>query len=213
MRLAAQWRRIEADLPDGWSEAQLTLSVPNERDRRRALALLGPLNPGRHRNEIRFRSARRGAGPASDHVRRLLSRLDAQGIEGSLALASATEAPPAAVERPVSLAEQWEGALGTLPADWSDLYAEIELFSSDYLDRGALLLSPVNPARHGGARAFRFRAARKLGYGASPEMVRRCLERLDEAEIRGRLNVLRVLSDTRHVATQGPVWYVEGKAV
>jgi hypothetical protein len=44
-------------------------------------------------------------------------------------------------------------------------------------------------------------------------MVRRCLERLDAEGIRGEIRVLRALSDTRPVATQGPVWYVEGKAV
>ena len=44
-------------------------------------------------------------------------------------------------------------------------------------------------------------------------MTRRCLERLDEAGIRGELRILRVLSDTQPVATQGPVWYVGGKAV
>ena len=85
--------------------------------------------------------------------------------------------------------------------------------SSDYLEPTALSLSPVNPARYGGALAFRFRCARKRGYGASPEMVRRCLERLDERGITATVKILRALSDTHSVATQGPVWYVEGKAV
>ena len=44
-------------------------------------------------------------------------------------------------------------------------------------------------------------------------MTRRCFERLDEEEIRARVQILRALSDTNPVATQGPVWYVEGKAV
>ena len=44
-------------------------------------------------------------------------------------------------------------------------------------------------------------------------MTRRCLERLDEEGITGRLRILRALSDTKAVATQGPVWYVGGKAV
>ena len=44
-------------------------------------------------------------------------------------------------------------------------------------------------------------------------MARRCLERLDEEEIGGELEILRVLSDTDAVATQGPVWRVGGKAV
>jgi hypothetical protein len=36
---------------------------------------------------------------------------------------------------------------------------------------------------------------------------------VDEIGFPGELRVLRVLSDTRPVATQGPVWYVEGKVV
>ncbi len=100
-----------------------------------------------------------------------------------------------------------------MPGDWSDLYGEVELDSSDYLDRAALLLAPVNPARDGNRVAFRFRAARRFGYGVSPEMARRCLERLDAEGTRGTVRVLRALSDTRPVQTQGPVWYVGGKSV
>jgi hypothetical protein len=44
-------------------------------------------------------------------------------------------------------------------------------------------------------------------------MARRCLARLDEAEIRGTFQILRVLADTYPVATQGPVWYVGGRSV
>ena len=44
-------------------------------------------------------------------------------------------------------------------------------------------------------------------------MTRRCLERVDEEQIRGELRILRVLSDTDPVATQGPVWYVDGRSV
>jgi hypothetical protein len=44
-------------------------------------------------------------------------------------------------------------------------------------------------------------------------MVRTCLGRLDEAAIRGEVRILRALSDTRPVGTQGPVWYVEGRSV
>jgi hypothetical protein len=44
-------------------------------------------------------------------------------------------------------------------------------------------------------------------------MARRCLERLDEVGIGARVEILRALSDTKPVLTQGPVWYLEGKAV
>jgi hypothetical protein len=44
-------------------------------------------------------------------------------------------------------------------------------------------------------------------------MTRRCLERVDDEKIRGEFRILRVLSDTDPVFTQGPVWYVEGRSV
>jgi hypothetical protein len=44
-------------------------------------------------------------------------------------------------------------------------------------------------------------------------MARRCLERLDDSGIPGQLRVLHALSDTKPVYTQGPVWYVGGRAV
>ena len=68
-------------------------------------------------------------------------------------------------------------------------------------------------ARFGGRPGFRFRVAQTFGYGAAPQMVRRCLERLDEGGIRGEVRVLHALSDTKPWSTQGPVWYVGGKPV
>jgi hypothetical protein len=109
--------------------------------------------------------------------------------------------------------EQWDELVGKLPPDWSDIYAEVELDSTDFVQRGALLLSPVNPARYDGPTTLRFRVARQAGYGAAPEMTRRCLERLDEEHITGTLRFLRVLSATTHIATQGPVWRLAGRSV
>jgi hypothetical protein len=109
--------------------------------------------------------------------------------------------------------DEWRAALDALPPDWSDVYAELELDSTDYLERAALLVAPLNPARYGGTPGFRFRAARTFGYGASPGMVRRCLERLDEEGVRGHIRILRALSDTQPVGTQGPVWRVAGRSV
>jgi hypothetical protein len=100
-----------------------------------------------------------------------------------------------------------------LPRDWSDLYAEVRLDSTDYLERAALMLAPVNPARYGGPTALRFRCARTFGYGVSAEMAARCLERCDEEGITGHVEILRALSDTYPVATQGPVWYIDGRSV
>ncbi len=214
MRLADEWRQIERELLDGWSDARLLLRVSDPEQAERAAAMLTPLTPGRSGDEIRFYTARRGAGAGPDAVSRLLGRLDREGIRGELELVSADRPEPGVLAAEVPrLAEAWDQALAALPPDWSDLYAELELTSTDHLEGAALQLSPLNPARYGAKPGFRFRVARRFGYGATPEMVRRCLERLDIEGIKGELRILRVLSDTDPVATQGPVWYVEGKAV
>ena len=74
-----------------------------------------------------------------------------------------------------------------------------------------MLCIQTNPRRDGKRAAFR--VARRAGYGVSPEMARRCLERCDAEQIRGSVRVLHVLSDTKLVATQGPVWLIAGKTV
>ena len=215
MRLVDQWRAIERGLPEDWGDARLALTVPDEAGARRAAALLGPINPGRRGKQLRFYTARRGAGHGPELVRRLLGRLDAERIEGELELVSSGKpeaAPAPEIARP-TLTAAWDAAVAGLPSDWSDVYAEVELRSSDHLERAALLLSPVNPARYGGNPGFRFRAARRFGYGVSPAMARRAFERLDAEGIRGTVKILRALSDTRPAQTQGPVWYVSGRAV
>jgi hypothetical protein len=213
--LAQEWREIEQRLPEDWADARLQLFLADDSQLDRTLALLGPLGPGRHGESIRFFVGRRGAGPGPQAVLRLLRLVDAEGIHGALGLlGSARLAPAAAPVVPhAGLAESWDAALAELPEDWSDLYCELELTSSDHLERAALAMAPLNPARYAGNPGFRFRVARSFGYGASPEMARRCLLRLEDARIPGRLRVLRVLSDTKPVGTQGPVWYADGKVV
>ena len=214
MRLGEQWRQIERSLPGDWADARLLLRVGDAGRLDRAAALLAPLNAGRTPDGLRFYCARRGSGPLPDLMARLLGRLDGEGIEGELELVSTgtAEPPPAPVGRP-RLADEWDAAQAALPPDWSDAYVELELTSTDYLDRAALLTAPLNPARYGGKPGFRFRSARRFGYGASPGMVRRCLERLDEERITGSVRILHALSDTHPAGTQGPVWYVGGRSV
>ena len=216
VRLAAQWAEIRAGLPREFGEVRLRLTVRDEERAIRAAALLAPLFAGRSGTEIRFVSSGH-AGPQSEElVRRLLGRLDREGIWGELervSVAPPAEAPQPAAEphRPPPLAEAWDAAVAELPPDWSDLYAEVELTSSDHLPPGALRLSPLNPSRDGERFALKFRCSRHFGYGAAAPMVRRCLERVDEARMPGTVRILRVLSDTQPVQTQGPVWYVDGK--
>ena len=212
-RLVEQFRQLMTTLPDDWQSTRLRLNVADEEDAARAAALLGPTNPGRRGRAINFATARRGAGVAPDQLEALLRRLDAERIEGELELAGLEEIPELQDDERPSLVDAWDTADASLPPDWSDLYAEAELTSSDYIEPGALQLSPLNPTRPDARPIFRFRAARTFGYGASPEMVRRCLERLDEAGIRGELRILHVISDSVHSKTQGPVWYAGGKVI
>jgi len=217
MALVAQWARIAAELPEGWSHAQLRLTVARATDANRAAALLGQIGPGRAGDELLLDVAPSGAdGPAL--LQRLLARLDGEGIGGALALA-ATEAATQE-ERNVGtkasvtmLATAWDDLVESLPADWSDLLCVVELRSTDDLPPAALAVAPLNPSRHGDTPSLRFRVARRFGYGAAPEMARRCLARLDEAGIPGELRLVEVLSDTRPVATQGPTFVVADRAV
>jgi hypothetical protein len=211
MSLVSQWNAIAKGLPADWSDAQLLVTVETDGEVDRAAALLGPASPGRSGRQLRLYSARRGAGLGPEALSRILGRLDRERIWGQLELVgSGTAAAPAETERR-TLAAEWDETLDTLPPDWSDMHAELQLPSSDYLDRAALLISPLNPSRSG--TGFRFRIARRSGYGTSPAMARRSLERLDEEGIPGDFRVLRVLSDTNNVQTQGPVWRVDGAAV
>jgi hypothetical protein len=216
VRLVAQWAAIRAGLPADFGEVTLRLRLRDESQAVRASALLAPLLAGRTGTEVRFFCSGH-AGPQSEEiVRRLLDRLDREGIWGELELVLQTDRPAAEEEaQTVSppLAQQWGEALAELPPDWSDVLAEVELTSSDYIAPAALQLSPVNPTRDGKRFALQFRCSRTFGYGAAEPMARRCLERLDAAGIPGRLRILRVLSDTEPVATQGPVWYVGGKVL
>ena len=210
MNLAEQWRELAANLPADWTEARLAVELEDSAQADRAALILGPLMPGRTRSGFHV------TVPRDRDPGRFLARLDEEGVGGRLVLVEAERQVPVArphAEAPRRLAEQWDELHSRLPPDWSDLYAELELDSSDYLERGALLLAPVNPARYGGRATFRFRVASSRGYGVSAPMARRCLERLDAEGITGTLGALRVLSRTAHVATQGPVWYVEGKVV
>jgi hypothetical protein len=215
--VAERYRELESGLPDDWTNARFVLTVDELSRAERAASLLSPFAPGRVGRQVRFSVPRRGG--RRDQARRLLARIDREGIAGTLEVATATQAaPPAAPEAEPRIAwapaaDQWDAAVVTLPEDWSDIFAQVELGSSDFLEPAALLLGPLNPSRYGSAVGFRFRVARSYGYGASPEMTRRCLERLDEEGIAARVAILRFLADTKHVLTQGPVWYLDGKPV
>jgi hypothetical protein len=214
MSLAGQWSTLGSELPAGWARAELRLELRDRETAGRAASLLGPAQPFRAEPTVlRLTSARDSSAVSPDNLNRLLRRLDEARIGGTLTVAGSEQAAARGEREVIPLAESWEKALGGLPSDWSDLLCELELLSTDYLERAAVLCIQMNPRRDGNRSALRFRVARTAGYGISPEMARRCLERCDAEEIRGSVGVLHALSDTKLVATQGPVWMMAGKTV
>jgi hypothetical protein len=208
VRLVEQWNGIESGLDPRWSDLRLSLRIDAEQARERAAALLGPAGPGLAGDTVRFHVMRDGRGMGPEAARRLLGRIDAEGIAGDLTLVGTTEAEaPPQVAR-ATLADEWRTALEALPSDWSDLVAELELDSSADVDRGAVLCAPLNPMQLTGRTGFGFRCASERGYGASIAMVARCLARLDEAGITGRVRITRALSDVHPVGTQGATFVV-----
>jgi hypothetical protein len=212
VRFTDQWEEIEAALPEGWSSARLSLSVAEDADPDRAALILASLTPGRTGTSFRL-VVRPDRNPQA-----IFQRLDRENIRGRVDLVGTDERPvetaqvvPRTAE--ATLLAQWDELATDLPPDWSEVYAEIELSSSDFVSRAALLMAPVNPARYGAPSVLRFRVASRKGYGTAAEMARRCMERLDAERITGSLRALRVLSHTSHVSTQGPVWRVGGRSV
>jgi hypothetical protein len=211
--LVDRWNHVENALEPGWTEATLSLEIHNPEARSRAAALLGPAGPGFSGSTLRFTVSTRGHGIGPDGARRLLERIDGERIPGRLELVNAAaRVPEPAVTEPAkargTLSDAWEAALEVLPGDWSDLVVELELDSSADIDRGAVLCAPLNPIQSTERAGFRFRCASHRGYGASAGMVARCLERLDDDGISGRVRITRVLSDVHPVGTQGAVFTI-----
>jgi hypothetical protein len=211
-----RWKEIEGQLDPDWDVVFLSF-VPE--DLSRAAAVLAPLGPGRYGRELRFQVSRHGGG--LDRLENILWRLDRNRVWGELALVDAhvepKHEPPARTERPElrKLAEQWDEQTAKLPPGWRDLLVELHLDSTDFLAQAALAGAPLNPSRVPGEIALRFRVVKQGlgGYGTSPGMARRCLERMDDVGITGELRLVDALSDVDYVYTQGPVWRVAGRAV
>jgi hypothetical protein len=214
VRLADQWGAIESTLPADWEAVQLTVATEQPEELGRAAQVLGPMSVGRVGGRLVVTVRRAGGAAGPEAARRLFKVLDEQRVWCTLSPGPITEAAPGPlVTAKETVAGTWDRELAGLPPDWSDLLCELELESGALLPRAALLCAPINPTRDRSKIAFTFRCARRTGYGVSPTMARRCFERLDDAGIAGRTGVLRVLSDTDGVATQGPVWLVGGRVL
>jgi hypothetical protein len=211
MKLVDQWRTIEARLPRDWHDVRLTVATEQPSDLPRAAAVLGSAGAGRSGDQLVIHVRRSGpSSPAAIH--RLFARLDDDRVWCILERGEVGEEAPAATEAAPSVAASWDAALAELPADWSELLCRLEISGSDLLPRAALLCAPINPTRDRESLGFVFRAGR-VGYGVSEGMARRCFERLDEEQIEGSVTVLRVLSDTEPIASQGSSWIVAGRVL
>jgi hypothetical protein len=225
MKLVDQWRTIEAGLPAGWEDVRLTLATEQAGDLPRAAQVLGSINAGKVGSTLVFHVSSAAGPHGVQSAVRSFEHLDRDRTWCHLEAAAVQLAaeptgsgadpatPPAPAPATTGIAESWDVSLAPLPSDWTDLLCELEIDSSAMLDRTALLCAPLNPARSGSRVVFTFRCSGRSGYGVSPAMARRCFERLDHEEITGTTRILRVLSDTDNVDTQGPVWLVGGKTL
>lgn len=225
MKLVEQWRTIEAGLPAEWDDARLELTTEQESDLSRAAQILSAIGVGKSGSKLVFQVHAAGGSQGPQVASRLFEKLDRSRIWCELTLGNVANVDaPAAVEAPgeptpradpllLGAATSWDHALAPLPSDWTDLLCELDLESSDDLDRTALLCAPLNPSRDMSRIAFTFRCSGRSGYGVSRAMARRCFERLDAEGIPATATIVRVLSDTDNVDTQGPVWLVGGKTL
>ena len=215
MRLVEQWSELQEALPQGWQRTAVTLELENADDADRAAVVLGPAAPWRVGSRFRIDVVRQAGPVGADPglVERMLARLGAEGIGGRLKVAAAPVTDAKEVSTRRSLAEDWQELVDALPPDWSHALVRLALSSSDYVDRAALLLAPANPQLVDGRSTLQIRAANTVGYGVASEMLRRCLERLDHEAITGRIEIVQTVSDAHPVATQGPVFRLDGRSV
>jgi hypothetical protein len=105
-----------------------------------------------------------------------------------------------------TLVEAWDALLAEEPDDWFQLTAHLELDDPERLEEAALLMCAANPWHGTTWRSGRldFRVGRHYGYGASGQLVRGLLRRLDRHDISGTLAITSSADAVNPVGTQGP---------
>ena len=99
----------------------------------------------------------------------------------------------------MSLAAEFHQAVEDQAPDWSDMLFELRLVNELTFDKARLAMAPAQLQRKAGERdLFTFRISRAHGYGAHAPLVEACLAKLDDAGIRGELELMRVLHEVEH---------------
>ena len=209
MPLVDRWNHVERGLDPRWTEVTLSLAINDDAARSRAAALLGPAGPGVGNKEIRFTVSTKGTGIGPEAARRLLRRIDEEGIVGRLELVETLGLRPEPEQSDAlargRVAGGARGAARPTGATSSPRSSSTRAPTSTAAPSSALRSTPCQST---GRPGFRFRCASQHGYGASAGMVGRCLARLDEAGITGRVRITRALSDVHPVGTQGATFVV-----
>ena len=163
-------------------------------------------------------TVRRAGGPAGPQAaRRLFARLDAARIWCLLEQEDVSEAPPA---MPVRGAASRRCLRTPGTRRWRSFPPTGPIFSARSSSSRARSFraprsscAPLNPTRDRDRVGFTFRCAQPHGLRRIPLHGAAVLRAARPRGDRRTRVVLRVLSDTDNVATQGPVWYVGGKAL
>jgi hypothetical protein len=104
----------------------------------------------------------------------------------------------------MSLAEDFQQVLDSLPPDWTDLEVDLRIDDeSRYVDT-AVALSQVNAQIYAEAdRGWRLLVARSFGHAAAPESVKGVLAKLDGESVGGEMAVREVREGRAEVV---PMW-------
>ena len=158
MLAADQWTAIEEGLGAAWDTARLSFSAEEARSRpgERGGPRAPRARPGRDRAPLRGREARRRPAEAPEppgtarreadlgHARRSSRRRHPRRHRARRRTGGRVASSGA------GLAEAWDREVAKLAPGWRDLLCELELDSSDYVPRAALLGAPLNPTRRTG---------------------------------------------------------------
>ena len=219
VKLVDQWAALERRLPIDWETTDLRLTTEQPDEIGEAARVLGPMNVGRVGDQLAVTVRRAGGASGPEAARRLFGRLDQARIWCLLEQDEVgVREPDVATSDGGPAGDSGRRGVGrgsrraSVRLERPALQPRPRVQRPAAARRAALRSRSTRPASPMPWRS-RSAAPSRAGYGVSPVMARRCFERLDAEDIEGEVSVLRVVSDTDNVATQGLVWYVGGKVL